>query len=54
MQIPIKKFRQSSTVFEKPGNLSENYSSIFFAETSQTFPTYQRLQKAVWNFFYFA
>ena len=63
MQIPMQKFRQRSIVFEKPGILSENvkklgelqlpYSSIFFAETSHTFPTYQCLQKSVWDFFYF-
>ena len=27
------------------------FSIIFFAETSDTFPTYQCLQKAVWDFF---
>ena len=63
MQNPMQKFRQRSIVFEKPGILSENvkklgelqlpYSSIFFAETSHTFPTYQCLQKSVWDFFYF-
>ena len=58
MQNPVQKFRQSFTVFEKPGILSENfdelqlpYSSIFFAETLHTFPTYQCLQKRVWDFF---
>ena len=60
MQNPIRKFRQSSIVFEKPGILSEKFdelklpnSSIFFAETLHTFPTYQCLQKGVSNFFYF-
>ena len=60
MQNPIQKFGQSSIVFEKPGILSENlkswklpYSSIFFAETSHTFTTYQCLQKSAWDFFYF-
>ena len=58
MQNPIQNFRQSSVVFEKPGILSENlktfdelqlpYSSIFFAETSHTFSTYQCPQKSVW------
>ena len=57
MQNPIQNFRQSSVIFEKPGILSENlktfdelqlpYSSIFFAETSHTFSTYQCLQKSV-------
>ena len=58
MQNPIQNFRQSSVVFEKPGILSENlktfdelqlpYSSIFLAETSHTFSTYQCPQKGVW------
>ena len=57
MQNPIQNFRQSSVVFEKPGILSENlktfdelqlpYSSIFLAETSHTFSTYQCPQKGV-------
>ena len=60
MQNPIQKFRQSSIVFEKPGNLSEklktlasfNYRGVqyFFAETLHTFPTYQCLQKGIWDF----
>ena len=29
------------------------YSSIFFAETSHTFPTYQCLHKGVWDFLKF-
>ena len=63
MQSPIQKFRQNSIVFEKPGILSETfktfyelllpYISMFFVETSHTFPTYQCLQKCVWDFFYF-
>ena len=59
MQNPIQKFRQSSTVFEKPGIFYENlktltslpYSSIFFAETLDMFPTYQFLQNGVRDFF---
>ena len=61
MQNAIQKFSQSSIIFEKLGILSENLktltssnypnSSIFFAETSHTFPTYQCLQKGVWDFF---
>ena len=31
--------------------LQLSYSSIFFAETSHTFSTYQYLQKGVWDFF---
>ena len=60
MQNPIQKFRQSFIIFEKPSILSENcdklqlpYSSIFFAETWHTFPTYQCLQKGVRGFFHF-
>ena len=63
MQSPIQKFRQNSIVFEKPGILSETfktfyelllpYISMFFVETSHAFPTYQCLQKCVWDFFYF-
>ena len=37
MQNPIKKFRQSSIVFEKPGNLSENSNTL----TSSNDPTVQ-------------
>ena len=50
-KIPYKKFRQSSIVFKKPGILSDfeelqlSYSSIFFAETSHKFSTYQCLQR---------
>ena len=39
--------------FENFDELQLPYSSIFFAETSHTFSTYQRLQKDVWDFFYF-
>ena len=63
MQNPIQKFRQNSIVLEKPGILSENLKNLtssnyptvqyFFAETLHTFPTYQCLQKGVWDFFYF-
>ena len=61
MRNPIQKFGQSSIAFEKPGILSENLdfhelevpnSSIFCAETSHTFPTYQCLQKGVRNFLF--
>ena len=60
MLNPEQKFRKSYIVLEKPDILSENlrnfdelqlpYGSIFFAETSHTFPTYQCLLKGVWNF----
>ena len=63
MQNPIQKFRQSSFVFEKPGyfvwkfknfeELQLPCSSIVFAETSHTFPSYQFLQKGVRDIFYF-
>ena len=62
MQNSIQKFRQRSIVFVKPGILSENletdehqlpYSSIFFAETLHSFPTYQCPQKGVRDFFNF-
>ena len=56
----MQKFKQNSIAFKKPGILSENLiqyflsdSSIFFAATSHTFPTYQSLQKDVWDFFLF-
>ena len=64
MQNSIQKFRQRSIVFVKPGILSENletdehqlpYSSIFFAKTLHSFPTYQCPQKgvrALFNFVY--
>ena len=63
MQNPIQKFRQSSIVFQKPGILPEklkilassNYHQtlIIFVEILHTFPTYQCLQKDVWDFYYF-
>ena len=62
MQTSIQKFRQRSIIFVKPGILSENletdehqlpYSSIFFAETLHSFPTYQCPQKGVRDFFNF-
>ena len=64
IQNTIQKFRHSSIAFEKPGILSKNlktltssnyptHNSIFFAEISHTFSTYQYLQKYVWDFFYF-
>ena len=37
MQNPIQKFRQSSTVFEKPGFLSKNLKTL----TSSNYPTVQ-------------
>ena len=37
MQNPIQKFRQSSTVFEKPGVSSENLKNL----TSSNYPTVQ-------------
>ena len=60
MQSPIQKFRQSPSVFQKPGivwkdfdELQLPYSSIFFAKTSHTFPAFQYLQKSVGDFFNF-
>ena len=61
MQNVMRKFRQNSIVFEKPGILSENLnfdklqlscSLIFFAEISHTFSTYHCLKKGGWDFFY--
>ena len=57
----MQKFRLSSIVFETPGVWSENfktltssnYRSIFFSETSHTFPTYQSLQNDMRDFFHF-
>ena len=43
MQITIQKVRQSSTVFEKPGILSENLKTL----TSSNYPT---VQYFCWNF----
>ena len=37
MQNPVKKFRQSSIVLEKPGNLSENLKTL----TNSNYPTAQ-------------
>ena len=60
MQNVMRKFRQNSIVFEKPGILSENLnfdklqlscSLIFFAEISHTFSTYHCLKKGGWDFF---
>ena len=63
MQNPIQKCRQSPTVFDKTRILSENLKNLtsfnyptaqyFFAETSNTFPIYQYLQKSVRDFFHF-
>ena len=62
MQNLIQKFRQRSTVFEKPGILSENSLTLTssnyvtvqcFLLKLRTFPTYQCLQKGVWDFFIF-
>ena len=62
MQNTIKKFRQSSIAFEKPGILSENLKTL----TSSNYPrvqysllkfrtrfTCQCSQNSVWDFFYF-
>ena len=64
MQNPILKFRQSSSIFEKPRYLSEtletltsfNYRRVeyFFAEILLMFPSYECLQKCLWDFFYSA
>ena len=58
MENPKQKFRQSSIVFEKSDILSANFdklqlpdSSIFLADSTHTFRTYQCLQKGVWDFF---
>ena len=61
MQNPIQKFRQSSIVFEKPCILPEklntltssNYHRVeyFLLKFGTLFPTYQCLQKDVWDFF---
>ena len=60
MQNIIQKSRQSSIVFEKSDIWSENLktlvssnSSIFFAEISHMFSTYQCLQRDVWDSFLF-
>ena len=59
MENPMKKFRQNSIVFEKPGTLSEklktltssNYHRVkyFFIEILHAFPTYQCLRKGVFH-----
>ena len=61
MQNSIQKFRQSVTVFEKPGILFENLKTLassiyltvqhFFGEALHTFSIYQCLQTDVWDFF---
>ena len=51
MQNTIQKFRQNST--ENFDELQLPYNSIFFADASYTFPTYQCLQKGLGDFFYF-
>ena len=58
MQNPTQKFRQSSIVFEKPGILFGKSKvqlpqTLIFVDILNTFPTYQCLQKGVWNFFNF-
>ena len=62
MQNPIQKVRRRSIVFKKSGILSENlknlassnYSTVqYFLLNFHTFPTYQCLQKYVWDFFLF-
>ena len=50
MQNPTQSHGRSSIVYDE---LKLPYSSIVFPETSHTFPTYQCLQKDVWEFFYF-
>ena len=44
----------SSVLVQERGSfelMARCFSTIFFAETSDTFPTYQCLQKGVWDFF---
>ena len=62
MQNPIEKFGQFYCFretrcfvwkFENFDELQLPYNSIFFAETSHTFPTYQCLQKGVWDFLFY-
>ena len=56
MQNHIQKFRQSSTVFERPlWRAPTTLQLIIFPvpETFHTFPTYQYLQKGAWDFFNF-
>ena len=60
MENPITKFRQSSTITETSGYLSEklktltssNYRSICFADILRTSPTLQCLQKVLRDFFH--
>ena len=61
MQNPIQKFSQSSIVFQKLGILFEKLKTLtsskyqlIFVEILNLFPTYQCLQKGVWDFFWFA
>ena len=57
MQNLIEKFRKSSIVFEKPGILSEKLKTLTSSNYHSVenfllkFPTYQRFQKDVWDFF---
>ena len=58
MQNPIQKFRQNSIVIEKRkienfGEVQLPLSLIIFVAILHTFPTYQSLQKSVWDFLYF-
>ena len=57
MQNPIQKFRQTKLYcFRETRYFDElqlPYSPIFLAETWHTSPTYQCLQKGVWDFFKF-
>ena len=47
MEDPIQKFRQSSIVFEKPGNLSENLKTL----TSSNYPAVQYFLLKLWTHF---
>ena len=57
MKHQIQKFRQSSIVFEKPGILPKKLKTMMssncqrVAEILHMFPTYQCLEKVVWEFF---
>ena len=57
MQHQKQKFRQSSIVFEKPGILPKKLKTMMssncqrVAEILHMFPTYQCLEKVVWEFF---
>ena len=48
----VLKNQVFSLKFENFDELQLSYSSIFFAETSHTFSTYQYLQNGLWDFFY--